>query len=779
MVDRNPNQREERRRAIEPHSRAVRGRRAPAGREPTRPPTRPSWWPRWQAVARLGLAIGLVGFGTVVFLGVQERVDPVAARVIDRLDPDAVMEITGYDLVQTAGGQENFALKANRQLTYADGAVRFVDGVELAVAEQSDRESFVVTGAEARVDAAETDVTISGDVQLTVSDGLGVRTDVLVYATGQGLVTMHDDARPTTLTRSGLEASGRQVIYDRDRAVVMLREAATVRLIGDDDRAAVDIQSDRATLAHVDRYMHFTGGTEILTGPMVLESENATAHFGEEETALERLELRRQARIRSTEPTPGGLREMRATEMTLEFEKTARVLERAILAGASTIDLVGSDGARGARIDAATMDVTMAPDGGNVTELVAQDGVGLELPVTPSGSRQEIRAVMLTGTGTPVTGLTTVRFDQTVEYREQRAATPTSAAVSRVIRADRLVSDVEEGLSALVEAQFLGNVRFEDESRQATADMVVYDIAGGRVTLESVGDAGRVASVTDATSNIRAPRIELALDASSIAASGGVASVLMPGGTGDDGTADSTSGKMPGLLEQDQEVLVSADSLRYDGDGGQTTYTGQAHLWQGDTSFEGDTLAVDEHTGNLTATGQVRTSIQIVRLDETTQRREASLTRTEADAFVYDDAARRAVYDGEALLRSEHGDLKADRIEVFLEADGRTLDRFEATGNVKLRLDGRWATGEQLVYYEADGRYEMEGAPVEIVEEVAPEETATPVPLRPGATPPPPSCRSTTGRALTFYRSTETVSVDGREERRTESISGACTPLIF
>ena len=408
----------------------------------------------------------------------------------------------------------------------------------------------------------------------------------------------------------------------------------------------------------------------------------------------------------------------------------------------------------------------MAPDGGNVTELVAQDGVGLELPVTPSGSRQEIRAVMLTGTGTPVTGLTTVRFDQTVEYREQRAATPTSAAVSRVIRADRLVSDVEEGLSALVEAQFLGNVRFEDESRQATADMVVYDIAGGRVTLESVGDAGRVASVTDATSNIRAPRIELALDASSIAASGGVASVLMPGGTGDDGTADSTSGKMPGLLEQDQEVLVSADSLRYDGDGGQTTYTGQAHLWQGDTSFEGDTLAVDEHTGNLTATGQVRTSIQIVRLDETTQRREASLTRTEADAFVYDDAARRAVYDGEALLRSEHGDLKADRIEVFLEADGRTLDRFEATGNVKLRLDGRWATGEQLVYYEADGRYEMEGAPVEIVEEVAPEETATPVPLRPGATPPPPSCRSTTGRALTFYRSTETVSVDGREERR-------------
>ncbi|TDI19464.1 MAG: hypothetical protein E2P06_16405 [Acidobacteria bacterium] len=236
---------------------------------------------------------------------------------------------------------------------------------------------------------------------------------------------------------------------------------------------------------------------------------------------------------------------------------------------------------------------------------------------------------------------------------------------------------------------------------------------------------------------------------------------------------------MPALLDTDQEVLVSADTLRYDGDAGQTTYTGQAHLWQGDISFEGDTLAIDEHTGNLTASGHVRTSIQIVRLNETTQRHEASLTRAEADAFVYDDAAHHVVYDGNALLRSEHGDMKADRIEVFLETDGRTLKRLEATGNVKLRLDGRSATGEHLVYYEAEGRYEMEGAPVEIVEEVDPEETAATAPPRPGGAPPLPSCRITTGRAATFYRSTDTMSVDGRDVRRTESTSGRCTPLTF
>ena len=779
MVDQDGKGFAARRCTSEAPERAAGGRPSSAKREPAPPPTRPFWQPRWQKVARLGLALGLVGFAAVVFLGVQERVDPVAARVIDRLYPDAVIESTGVELVQTAGAEENFALTATRQLTYEDGSTRFFEGVRLKVTEQTDRESFIVTGAEARVDDTQTNVTISGDVQLTVSDGLAVRTGTLVYARGQSLVTMEDGTGLTTISRSGLEASGRDPVYDRDRAIVNLGEAATVRLIGDDDRAAVTIESARATLAHADRYMHFDGGTEVLTGSMVLESESATARFGEEDTALERLELRGRARIHSTEPTAGGLREMRAAGMTLEFDASSRVLERARLAGEATVELVGSDGSRGALISAATMDVTLAPDGDGVTALDAWDGVRLELPDTPDGVQQDIRAGRLTPNGPPGAQMTAVRFEQDVEYRERRAATGTAAAVSRVIRADWLEAGVAEGLSAMVETRFHGHVSFEDDTRAAVADEVVYDVTGGLVTLSSVPDAGLAPSVTDATSRIEARTITLAVDGSTLEASGGVTSVLTPGGPGGDDTADAPSRKMPALLEADQQVLVSADALRYDDEAGQTTYSGQAHLWQGETSFEGDILAIDHQTGDLTASGDVRTRIQLVRLNETTQRNEVSLTRAEAGTFVYDDAARHAVYDTAALLRSEHGDLRADTIEVFLETDGRTLDRLEATGNVTLGLDGRWATGAHLVYYEAEGRYEMEGAPVVIVEEEEPVETATPAPPRPGAAPIGPSCSSTTGRVLTFYRSSDTVAVDGREVLRTQTRSGECTPPTF
>ena len=110
MVDQDGNQFEARRPAIEAQERTVGGRRAPASREPAPPSTRPFWRPRWQGVTRLGLALGLVGFAAVVFQAVQERVDPVAPPVIDRLDPDAVIESTRVELLQDLPAESEIQL---------------------------------------------------------------------------------------------------------------------------------------------------------------------------------------------------------------------------------------------------------------------------------------------------------------------------------------------------------------------------------------------------------------------------------------------------------------------------------------------------------------------------------------------------------------------------------------------------------------------------------------------------------------------------------------------
>lgn len=765
---------------------------------------RRAWVPRWQSVARLGIVGGLALFATILVGAIRERAEPAAALAVDRADPEAIIESTGAELVQTSGGIENYRLNSGHQLIFSDGSTRFEGGFQLEVAAQDDRDSFVITGEDASVDDSETRVAVRGAVEMRVSDGLGASTDEATYVTDAGKVEMPG---PTTLTREGLVATGRRVVFERDRGVVDLGEAASVQLTGQDAQATIDILSTTAQLDHDRGYMHFAGGTAIETGPHLLTADTTSAYFGEEDTALERLELTGTARMTSADPEPAGLREMRAGEMTLAFVPESRALDRAVLTGTSVVDLMGAEGGPGAQIGASTMDVTMDDAGADVRALVADGRVRLQLPNTGDGTAREIRAESLmtpippaaaipetpptsepalaadaptpsvetvdtATTAAAGTALTSVRFDRSVRYTErvdgQRSV--------REIQADRLEAGVEPGLSALLEARFRGNVRFVDGDRSADADLVVYDVVTGQLSLESGGDAGRVPRLVDGESNIEAPTISVMMDGSTIAATGGVQNLLAS--SSGQPTADSAT--RPALLEDDQQMLAKADSLTYDRETGLATYDGDARIWQGDTSFQGDTVSIDDKTGAIVVDGNAKTTIQLIRLDESTGEQLPSITRVKADKFTYDDALHYAIYDQAAELLSVHGDMKANTLEIFLRPDGRTLDRLEATGNVKLRLSDRWATGDHLVYYEEDGRYEMEGAPVEIVEEVEPDTPLTPQPPpRPGAPPPRPSCQSFKGRSVTFYRDNDSVIVDGRQELRTESGTGACRPQVF
>lgn len=724
----------------------------------------------------------------MLFLGVGERLAPAAAVGVARDDPTALAEIRGAQITQAAGDLRDYQIEAGLQQPYEDGSLRFSDGFSLQVPDQTDRDGFLVTGGEARVDADQDRFVITrsesaseravGDptapVLVTVTDGLGAETDAAVYSRQDGTVHM---AAATTLRRSGMTAFGHNVTVETGRSLATLGQEAHVLLSGDDERAAVNIWSNHAVLAHDDGYMSFDGETEVATGSQRLEADTSTAHFGEDETALERLELRGNARIHTSTPQPGAFQEMLAQEMTLAFEETTRALERATLSGGTVVELSGVDGKTGAQINAVSMDVAMSPDGGDVSEITARDSVILELPSTAAGAQQQIRADTFASHGTPETGLDTVEFTGDVDYREEQMATESADSVNRLIRAERLEAGVLPGLSGLLAAQFLGNVSFEDADRTATADDVVYDLAAGLITLKTVGTAGTGPVVTAGGSRIEATTVTLSLDGSVIEATGKVRSELTPEADQANGGNDST---LPALLDPAQQTFASAGGLLFDPAAGTTAYTGGARLWQGQTSFAGETVSLDDATGGLSAIGEVTTTIQLVRMDDTTGESAMSLTRVKAETFGYDDLLRQATYDEKAELLSEAGDMKADRIDVFLEADGQTLNRFEASGNVKLRLEDRWATGDLLVYDEATGRYDMEGAPVRIVESVESEAAAIGgPPPRPGTPPPTPSCSTMEGRKLTFYRSNDTITVDGQHVLRTASKSGACPTLAF
>ena len=783
---------------------------------------------RWQRAARFGIAAGLALFAAFVVVGMRERRDSTEARAVDRTDPEAVSESAGIEFVRSDGEVVIFRLLAAWQSTYADGSMRFSGGVTVTVPPRGDRDGFTMSASELLVEEGQGDFTVSGDVRMADADGLTARTGGASYSEARNVVTMNDPAGPTRLVRAGLEAFGNDVVQDRDRGIITLDGAAGVRLTGDADRAAVDVAAQHVTLADADRYMDFEGGTRIRTGELAIVADAASAYFGEGENALESMELTGGVRIRSGAATEGGLRESRAEESTLLFEPETRRLREVVLTGQSVIELVGADGGDGSRIESETLDVAMAPDRAEIIGLDAGGGVYLRLPVTPGEPRQEVRSRALAATGAPETGLTGITLDGDVAYLERHEASADGAAVTRRVRAERLEAGVDRGLVGLLDVRFEGGVRFEDETRRAEAVSAAYNLLGGTITLspdadsmpsggsssegESAsdaeplpddsplpggeplpdresssdgeplpdgealpdGNAGPPVILVDGNRTIEAGgSVEVALDGSRVSGSGGVQTVLAPPGDDLDGGDED---KVPALMERTQRINIRADTVDYDNDSRQVTYGGQVRMWQGNTSFEGETIAIDYATGGLSISGSARTTIQIVRIDEETGENVVARTDTAADSFTYDDALRHALYEGAAVLRSDHGDLAAETIEVFLQADGRTLDRFAATGAVQLRLAARWATGETLVYHEAEGRYEMEGAPVEIVEEAEPDDdSAEAEPVESAE----PVCRSTRGLALTFYRGSDIVAVDGRERSRTETATGPCQPLEF
>ena len=776
---------------------------------PNLPALHTRWLPRWQVMTRALLIVGLVAFTLVLFAAISDRREAGIAEGMRRGDPGVIMESTGSEFIQSTSGADNFLLEATKQLTYSDGSVRFVDGVRLLVPEQPDRESFVLTGDEAFVNEAQTSFKVIGEVQFSTAGGVAASTGTASFSRDGNLVVMHDDVVPTTIARAGLEASGGEVLYDRNTGVIRLQDNAQVELLSDEARASVNISSARAALAQIEHYMFFEGGTEIHTGDLVVQSQEATAYFGEEETALERLELRGDATVRTSD---GTLREMQANEITLLFEETTRQFGGATLSGRAHIELSGNDEI-GSSIDATTVSVSMTPGGLDVMTLDATGDVHLYLPRYGTQPEQQIRSEHLVGAGTPVAGLTTLRFEHGVEYRESSDNTSLDANQTRVITAERLEAGADPSLGSLPMAAFRGNVLFEDDDRRVEAPLIAYDVISGLLTLGIIShddspvieddatpdvtqdvspntesslvsdgaastiDEDLMSRLTDSTNTIEAAIMSISLDGSAIAATGNLKSVLTP--SAENPTKANTEA-MPALLDDRERVNISAESFKYDGVEENAVYDGGARLWQGPISFVGDSLILNRRIGGLTVSGDVETTIQLLRLNEAVQQEEMSRTQAEADLFVYDNIDHHALYEGEALLRSEYGDLKADTISVFLKPDGRTLDRMEAAGAVIVRLEGRWATGDSLVYFESDGRYEMEGAPVEIIEEVPPDDgTGTLEPTRPNEAPEPPACRTTSGKALTFYRGTDTVAVDGREQLRTESRTHPCTPLVF
>jgi lipopolysaccharide export system protein LptA len=282
---------------------------------------------------------------------------------------------------------------------------------------------------------------------------------------------------------------------------------------------------------------------------------------------------------------------------------------------------------------------------------------------------------------------------------------------------------------------------------------------------------------------IDARRIDVALESRQISASQ-VKTTLRPQPPPGRGSTAASNGKsMPGLLKQDDAANVNGDALSYTSATGKVTYTGNARLFQGSTSISGDSMTVDRDQGDLSATGSARSTLDL----------ETGRVSGSGHDIRYTDASRTMTYSAEpvaptkgrgtvptaaasggrgslapvreAQVKGPQGDLHAERIEIVLAKSENRTERLEAFTSVRLKTETRSAVGARLTYHAADERYVMSGTgavPVTIVSTTTEAGAAAP------------TCRQTTGRTLTFFKSTDRINVDGNEETRTETRNTPC-----
>jgi lipopolysaccharide export system protein LptA len=682
---------------------------------------------RWQRRARFGFGLFAVVFAVLLWFLIGERRGPAPAPVVERLDPAAVSEIKGGDVVQVKGATRDIRIEFATQVLYEDGSAKYT-GFKAFIDDRGGR-SFEITGAEARVAPEQSAIDVNGNVGLRTSDGLEAQTGQASFSDADGI--LRGDG-PIRFVRERTRGSGVGFTYARSIDRLELLDQAVVDVAPGRDGGGMSVRAGSASYSRLERFLRFERAVRMQRDGQTIEALNATVFLLPDRDEPRTVELRGDATIAGSAGT-SALQQMRARDINLTYGEDGRTLRHALLVGESRVQMAGGAGGE-QHLQGETLDITLAPDGA-VTQLLGRDNIRAVIPATASSAAREVTAQTLTASGRGGQPLNRMLFEQNVVYREDVPGT-----APRVVRARTLNATLSDD-GVIEQANFSGGFSYQQGATHAESPEAAYNVTNGTLALRGPESAKPPAIRNDRVDLRNATTIDVRLSPLHLVATGNVQAVFAPGGReGERGTT---------LFRDQEAVVIVCDKLEFDEESGAGSYTGNARVFQeSGNQIRGDRVTMNEKTGTLTATGNVRTSLPLA---ATTDEGARGNSTGRAGRFEFDDAKRRAVFATEAQLEGSQGNLSADRIELTLADQDNDLRQLTAAGSVVVFVEDRKASGETLVYHPSDERYVLNGAPVRLVR----------------------GCQESAGRTLTFYRTTERVLVDGKESR-VQTKGGKC-----
>ncbi len=238
----------------------------------------------------------------------------------------------------------------------------------------------------------------------------------------------------------------------------------------------------------------------------------------------------------------------------------------------------------------------------------------------------------------------------------------------------------------LVEVTLYERVDFRDPQFHAVGDQVRFDYSNG------IGEfLGKPVRATSARGTLTAPRLLYTQRTGLLVAQAGVRAELQ------EETGAGVLGDSP-LAEGEGPIFVESQEAFFRGSSRSFLFRGKVKAWRGESLVLADELKGDEDTGQLTATGNVRT---VTKQQSAPARGAAPQPPVEVTAasMLYGKAARTIVYrTGVKAVQGQRA-LSCDELTIELD-DRQKLEALVLTGNAKIedRETGRTVVGDRARY---------------------------------------------------------------------------------
>ena len=264
----------------------------------------------------------------------------------------------------------------------------------------------------------------------------------------------------------------------------------------------------------------------------------------------------------------------------------------------------------------------------------------------------------------------------------------------------------------------------EPAALQATADRAEYE--GSGEWLHLIGNP----RVENGGMQLTADKVDVARASGDAFAHGNVKATWIGDDASGNGARGGANPEGPNLGEQGPAHVVAAEAQMHE-QTGETTFRGQARLWQQANSVAAPVIVLDRVKQTLVARTTIPSEpVRVVLLSASTpgqskgsSTEKPSVIRVRGGDLKYSDAERKAVMHGGVLgnVVAETGDAttRSNDLELILLPPGNhagkgggsaRVDRMIASGHVTVESQGRRGSGERLEYAGDSGNYVLTGS---------------------------------------------------------------------